>query len=142
MAITADSAPRAQAQGLTRTQIALGLFLLAILLCTATLCVDGEKSLDELLDLARSTRFTRVSDWIDAYLLRKHPLKDEIREDWAFIAEPATSKIFKSDMISVLPGDGLRGRSTVFTRTTPSWTVARGSAPSPCSARNTSWRRQ
>ena len=35
MAITADSAPRAQAQGLTRTQIALGLLLLAVLFAVA-----------------------------------------------------------------------------------------------------------
>lgn len=49
----------------------------------ATLVIDIKKlSMDELDALVRSVHFSQVADWLDAYVTKKHPDKEVLREQW------------------------------------------------------------
>ena len=59
----------------------------------AILLMEPKKlSTEELLELAESIKFTRISDWIDSYVLKNHPDKDEIREDWMDSPNPMVAR--------------------------------------------------
>ena len=59
----------------------------------AILLMEPEKlSKVDLLELAGSIRFTRVSDWFDSYVLKRHPNKDEFREDWMNSPNPMVAR--------------------------------------------------
>lgn len=49
----------------------------------ATLLIDPRKlSARETERLVRSITFTRVADWLIAYVVRQHPDKETLRQDW------------------------------------------------------------
>ena len=59
----------------------------------AILLMEPKKlSNQDLLELAGSIKFTRVSDWLDSYVLKDHPNKDEIREDWMNSPNPMVAR--------------------------------------------------
>jgi 3-methyladenine DNA glycosylase AlkD len=49
----------------------------------ATLLIEPEKlSAKEMDRMVRSISFTRVADWLIAYVVRQHPEKEALRRDW------------------------------------------------------------
>ena len=59
----------------------------------AILLMEPKKfSKEDLLGLVGSIKFTRVSDWIDSYVLKNHPNRDEIREDWMNSSNPMVAR--------------------------------------------------
>lgn len=59
----------------------------------AILLMEPKKlSKEQLLALAESIGFTRVSDWIDSYVLKNHPNRKEIREDWMSSPNPMVAR--------------------------------------------------
>ncbi len=61
--------------------------MLAILLM-----VPKKLSNEVLLGLAGSIKFTRVSDWLDSYVLKDHPNGDKLREDWVNSPNPMVAR--------------------------------------------------
>lgn len=47
---------------------------------------------EELLGLASSIKFTRISDWLDSYVLKNHPNREQIREDWMNSSNPMVAR--------------------------------------------------
>lgn len=47
---------------------------------------------EELLGLASSIKFTRISDWMDSYVLKNHPNREQIREDWMNSSNPMVAR--------------------------------------------------
>lgn len=59
----------------------------------AILLMEPKKlSSEELLALTESIRFTRVSDWMDSYVLKNHPDREEIREAWMDSPNPMVAR--------------------------------------------------
>jgi 3-methyladenine DNA glycosylase AlkD len=55
----------------------------------AILLIDPKNlSGDELDRMVRSAGFVQVADWLNAYVVRKHPEKEEFREKWMADADP------------------------------------------------------
>ena len=49
----------------------------------ATLLIEPKKlSAEALEQMVRSITFVRVADWLNAYVVSKHPDKEDLREDW------------------------------------------------------------
>lgn len=49
----------------------------------ATLLIEPKKLSAEAMDrMVRSITFVRVADWLNAYVVAKHPDKEALREDW------------------------------------------------------------
>ena len=49
----------------------------------ATLLIQPKKLLTKELDrMVRSLTFVRVADWLNAYVVRRHPGKEALRQDW------------------------------------------------------------
>ncbi len=49
----------------------------------ATLLIQPKKlSADEMERLVRSVTFVRVADWLNAYVVRQHPDKETLRQEW------------------------------------------------------------
>ena len=49
----------------------------------ATLLIDPKKLSAEAMDrMVRSISFVRVADWLNSYVVAKHPDKNALREDW------------------------------------------------------------
>jgi 3-methyladenine DNA glycosylase AlkD len=49
----------------------------------ATLLIEPKKLSDEAMDrMVRSTTFVRVADWLNSYVVAKHPNKEALRADW------------------------------------------------------------
>lgn len=57
--------------------------LLAILLIKLK-----DLSKDELDRMVRSIRFVQVADWLNAYVVRKHPDKEALRQEWLVDEDP------------------------------------------------------
>ena len=45
-------------------------------------------SADELDRMVRSARFVHVADWLNAYVVKKHPKKESLREGWMADEDP------------------------------------------------------
>lgn len=59
----------------------------------AILLMEPKKfSKDELLELAGSIDFTRNSDWLDSYVLKVHPNRGEMREEWMNSSNPMVAR--------------------------------------------------
>ena len=59
----------------------------------ATLLIKpADLSADELDSLVRSERFTQVADWLNAYVIRAHPAKDDLREQWMTTDHPRAAR--------------------------------------------------
>jgi 3-methyladenine DNA glycosylase AlkD len=53
----------------------------------ATLLIQPKKlSANEMDRMVRSLTFTRVADWLIAYVVRQHPDKEALRRDWMAVA--------------------------------------------------------
>jgi 3-methyladenine DNA glycosylase AlkD len=49
----------------------------------ATLVIEPKKLSAEAVDrMARSVTFARVADWLNSYVISKHPEKETLREEW------------------------------------------------------------
>jgi 3-methyladenine DNA glycosylase AlkD len=49
----------------------------------ATLLIEPKKLSAEAVDrMVRSTTFVRVADWLNSYVVARHPDKEALREDW------------------------------------------------------------
>ena len=49
----------------------------------ATLLIQPKKlSTDEMERLVRTVTFVRVADWLNAYVVRQHPDKETLRQEW------------------------------------------------------------
>jgi 3-methyladenine DNA glycosylase AlkD len=49
----------------------------------ATLVIEPKKLPPDALDrMARSVSFSRVADWLNSYVISKHPEKETLREEW------------------------------------------------------------
>ena len=60
---------------------------LAILLMKPTMLSSSE--LDRLV---RSVRFTRVADWLNAYIVKQHPDKEALRNAWMSAKDPMAAR--------------------------------------------------
>ncbi|MEM7244467.1 MAG: DNA alkylation repair protein [Acidobacteriota bacterium] len=49
-------------------------------------------SSDELDGLARSTSFVHVANWLDSYVIKKHPNKEALREQWMTSDHPMAAR--------------------------------------------------
>ena len=49
-------------------------------------------SADELDSLVRSVSFVRVADWLNAYVVKKHPDRDALREQWLQSSDPMAAR--------------------------------------------------
>lgn len=59
----------------------------------ATLMIEPESlSADELDALTRTTTFAHVADWLNAYVVAKHPEKDALHEKWMKSKERWTAR--------------------------------------------------
>lgn len=59
----------------------------------AALIVEPEKLSSEELDrMVRSVLFVRVADWLDSYVVRKHPDKEALRQQWMASREPMAGR--------------------------------------------------
>ncbi|MEM8960040.1 MAG: DNA alkylation repair protein [Acidobacteriota bacterium] len=47
---------------------------------------------DQLDHMVRSVTFTRVSDWLNAYVIKKHPAKDTLRQTWLTTDHPMAAR--------------------------------------------------
>ena len=49
----------------------------------ATLLIEPKKQSTEVVNrMVLSTTFVRVADWLNSYVVAKHPDKEPLREDW------------------------------------------------------------
>ena len=51
-----------------------------------------ELSADELDAMVRAATFTRVADWLNSYVVRKHPTKEELRLRWMADDDPMAGR--------------------------------------------------
>ncbi len=49
-------------------------------------------SADELDELVRSVRYVRVADWLNAYIVKKHPDKETLRQKWMTDDDPMAAR--------------------------------------------------
>jgi len=42
--------------------------------------------------MVRSVTFTRVADWLNAYVVKKHPDKEELRREWMSSEDPMAAR--------------------------------------------------
>ena len=66
-------------------------------------------TVDELDKLVRSTSFVQVTDWFSAYITKKHPQKEELRQAWMKTDHPMAGRAgwsLTTDRIAKSP-DGL-----------------------------------
>lgn len=47
---------------------------------------------DDLDHMVRSVRFTQVADWLNAYIVRKHPDRESLREQWIDEDDPMAAR--------------------------------------------------
>jgi 3-methyladenine DNA glycosylase AlkD len=47
---------------------------------------------DQLDELVRSVHFSRVADWVNAYVVKKHPDKEALRERWMTSDDPMAAR--------------------------------------------------
>ncbi len=47
---------------------------------------------DQLDELVRSVHFSRVADWVNAYIVKKHPDKEALRERWMTSDDPMAAR--------------------------------------------------
>lgn len=52
----------------------------------------GALSADELDRLVRSVTFSRVADWLNAYVVKQHPEKEALRQRWMSDEDPMASR--------------------------------------------------
>ncbi len=63
----------------------------------ATLIMVPKKlSVDELDNLVRSIRFIQESEWLYAYIIKLHPLKEELRKIWSTSTEIMPNRLWWS----------------------------------------------
>jgi 3-methyladenine DNA glycosylase AlkD len=59
----------------------------------AVLIIDVKKlSREELDRMVRSVSFVRVADWLDSYVVRQHPDKEALRQEWMASGEPMAAR--------------------------------------------------
>ncbi|MCG8408015.1 MAG: DNA alkylation repair protein [Phycisphaerales bacterium] len=63
----------------------------AMLLATL-LIKPKELSASELNRMVRSATFTQLADWLNAYVVKKHPDKDALREKWMIAKDPMAAR--------------------------------------------------
>ena len=90
-------------------------------------------TIERLDGLVRSVRFVQVFDWLDSYVIRKHPEKEALRTKWADDPDPWAARAYwsltaervgKSPDGLDLPGllDRIEGEM-VDARPEPQWTM-------------------
>lgn len=93
----------------------------------------GRLTIERLDELVRSVRFVQVFDWLDSYVIRKHPEKEALRLRWADDPDPWAARAYwsltaervgKSPDGLDLPGllDRIEGEM-VDARPEPQWTM-------------------
>lgn len=59
----------------------------------ATLVMEPKKlSTNELDKLARSEKFPQLADWLYSYIIKLHPEKEELRQQWMQSTEPTVAR--------------------------------------------------
>ncbi len=59
----------------------------------AALVIQPKSLTSEELDrMVHSVRFVRVADWLDSYVVRKHPAKEALRQQWMSSKEPMVAR--------------------------------------------------
>ena len=56
----------------------------------------GRLTIERLDELVRSVRFVQVFDWLDSYVIRKHPEKEALRTKWADDPDPWAARAYWS----------------------------------------------
>ncbi|HWZ36173.1 MAG TPA: DNA alkylation repair protein [Mucilaginibacter sp.] len=49
-------------------------------------------SVDEIIHMVRSERFTWIADWLSSYIIKEHPDKEELRQQWMQSADPMEAR--------------------------------------------------
>jgi 3-methyladenine DNA glycosylase AlkD len=57
-------------------------------LLAALIIQPGELPLEELEAMVRAANFRQLADWVNAYVVRKHPRRQDIRERWMADGDP------------------------------------------------------